>query len=82
MLLKFSDDVSLRSGGFDEVIEHDTVLEPRQCGGPLVNLDGRAIGLNIARASRVATYALPASLARQILAKLKSKAANLPSDDR
>jgi serine protease Do len=71
---RFSGDVSLRNEGFEQAIEHDTVLEPWQCGGPLVNLDGKAIGLNIARASRVATYALPASLARQILAKLKSKA--------
>jgi serine protease Do len=71
---RLSGDVSLRSEGFDEAIEHDTVLEPWQCGGPLVNLDGKVIGLNIARASRFATYALPASLARQILAKLKSKA--------
>jgi serine protease Do len=69
-----SGDVSLRSGGFDQAIEHDTVLEPWQCGGPLVNLDGKVVGLNIARASRVATYALPASLARQILTKLKAKA--------
>jgi serine protease Do len=67
-------DVSLRSGGFDQAIEHDTVLEPWQCGGPLVNLDGKVIGLNIARASRVATYALPASLARQIVTRLKAKA--------
>jgi serine protease Do len=71
---RLSGDVSLRSEGFEQAIEHDTVLEPWQCGGPLVNLDGKAIGLNIARASRFATYALPASLARQILAKLKSKA--------
>jgi serine protease Do len=71
---RLSGDVSLRSEGFDQAIEHDTVLEPWQCGGPLVNLDGKAIGLNIARASRFATYALPASLARQILARLKSKA--------
>jgi len=69
-----SGDVSLRSGGFDQAIEHDTVLEPWQCGGPLVNLDGKVIGLNIARASRVATYALPATLARQIVIKLKTKA--------
>jgi serine protease Do len=74
-----SGDVSLRSEGFEQAIEHDTVLEPWQCGGPLVDLDGKAIGLNIARASRVATYALPASLARQILAKLKAKAENPPS---
>ena len=43
-------------------------------GGPLVNLDGKVIGLNIARASRFATYALPAPLARQILARLKAEA--------
>ncbi|HEV7927301.1 MAG TPA: PDZ domain-containing protein [Verrucomicrobiae bacterium] len=71
---QLSGDVSLRSQGFDQAIEHDTVLEPWQCGGPLVNLDGKTIGLNIARASRVATYALPAALAREILAKLKAKA--------
>jgi serine protease Do len=76
---RLSGDVSLRNEGFEQAIEHDTVLEPWQCGGPLVNLDGKAIGLNIARASRVATYALPASLAQQILAKLKSKAENPPS---
>jgi serine protease Do len=70
---RFSGDVSLRSEGSEQALEHDTVLEPWQCGGPLVNLDGQAIGLNIARASRVATYALPASLARRILAKLKSE---------
>jgi serine protease Do len=69
-----SGDVSLRSGGFDQAIEHDTVLEPWQCGGPLVNLDGKVIGLNIARANRVASYALPAALARQIVIRLKAKA--------
>ncbi|HEY3862048.1 MAG TPA: trypsin-like peptidase domain-containing protein [Verrucomicrobiae bacterium] len=66
-------DVSARNGQFEEAIEHDTVIEPWQCGGPLVNLDGQVIGLNIARASRFATYALPAPLARKILAKLKSQ---------
>jgi serine protease Do len=71
---RLSGDVSLRSEGFEQAIEHDTVLEPWQCGGPLVNLDGRVVGLNIARANRVTTYALPAPLARQILSKLKAKA--------
>ncbi len=73
---RLSGDVSTRTQGFDRVIEHDTVLEPWQCGGPLVNLDGQAIGLNIARASRVATYALPAALVGQLLAKLRAQAAS------
>jgi S1-C subfamily serine protease len=72
---RLSGEVSARTQGFDRVIEHDTVLEPWQCGGPLVNLEGKAIGLNIARASRVATYALPAALVEPLLAKLKAQAA-------
>jgi len=72
---RLNGDLSARTQGFDRVIEHDTVLEPWQCGGPLVNLDGKAIGLNIARASRVATYALPAAMVEQVLAKLKAQPA-------
>ena len=66
--------VSQRAEGFEQAIEHDSVLPPWLCGGPLVNLDGKAIGLNIARAGRVTTYALPARLVKQILDGLKSKA--------
>ena len=65
-------EVSQRAEGFEEAIEHDTVLQPWLCGGPLVNLDGKAIGLNIARASRVSTYALPAKLVKRIVDNLKA----------
>jgi serine protease Do len=67
-------EVSKRSEGFEQAIEHDTVLQPWLCGGPLVDLDGKAIGINIARASRVSTYALPSRFVKQILDNLKTKA--------
>jgi serine protease Do len=67
-------EVSTRAEGFEQVIEHDTVLHPWLCGGPLVDLDGKAIGLNIARASRVSTYALPSRLVKRILKDLEAKA--------
>jgi serine protease Do len=67
-------EVSRRAEGFEQAIEHDTVLQPWLCGGPLVNLDGKAIAINIARASRVSTYALPAKLAKRILDDLKLRA--------
>lgn len=51
-----------RLSGFEQAIQHDTVLNPEQCGGPILNTEGRIIGLNIARAGRVVSYALPASL--------------------
>jgi len=70
-------EVSRRAEGFERAIEHDTVLQPWLCGGPLVNLDGQAIGLNIARASRVTTYALPAALVQRIFADLKSRRAHV-----
>ncbi len=45
--------------GFQQVISHDTVIEPEQCGGPLVDLKGNVVGINIARSMRVATFAIP-----------------------
>lgn len=60
--------------GFRDVLQHDTVMEPGDCGGPLVDLDGRAVGVNIARAGRVETLALPAAEVKVILARLREAA--------
>ena len=67
-------ELSQRAEGFQVAIRHDTVLQPWQCGGPLVNLEGKAIGLNIARAGRVASYALPSALMKQGIEDLKTEA--------
>lgn len=72
---------SERAEGFDLAFQHDTVLQNWQCGGPLVNLDGKVVGLNIARAGRVASYALPASVIRPIIDALKVQAASSPAAD-
>lgn len=48
-----------RRDGFSTVILHDANLQPEQCGGPVFDLAGNFIGLNIARNSRVRSYALP-----------------------
>ncbi len=65
--------LSVRSGGFDLALQHDTVLRPEDCGGPVVDLSGRVIGLNIARAGRVESYALPTAAVRPILARLMAE---------
>jgi serine protease Do len=62
--------LSERRGGFPSVIQHDTVLKPSECGGPLVDLDGKAVGINIARAGRVETFALPSSVVREAVKKM------------
>ncbi len=64
--------LSKRRTGFSLALQHDTVLQPNQCGGPVVDLDGKVVGINIARANRVASYALPTNVVRPILEKLKS----------
>lgn len=50
---------SRRSDNFPFVFQHDAPLFPEQCGGPVVDLDGNIIGINIARNGRAATYAIP-----------------------
>lgn len=59
---------SARRTGFPQVWQHDIGLQPRQMGGPVVNLDGNVIGVNIARAGRVKTYAVPSSIVLDWLA--------------
>lgn len=59
-----------RLSGFDLALQHDTVLDPNQCGGPVLNSAGQIIGLNIARAGRVVSYALPAALVKPLIADM------------
>ncbi|WP_437203869.1 PDZ domain-containing protein [Planctomicrobium sp. SH664] len=54
--------LSERQDGFAAVYQHDSVIRPEECGGPVIALDGKAVGINIARAGRVESYILPADL--------------------
>ena len=64
--------LSRRRLDFPTAFQHDSPLQARNCGGPIVNLDGQVVGLNIARAGRVKTYALPATLVVNVIESLKS----------
>jgi S1-C subfamily serine protease len=65
---------NVRLSGFDQVMQHDTVLDPDECGGPLMDTQGNVIGINIARAGRVVSYALPASLILPEMVSMLSEA--------
>jgi serine protease Do len=58
--------------GFPVVLQHDTILRPVDCGGPLVDLDGMVIGINIARVGRTETLAIPTEAIKPLLEDLKS----------
>jgi S1-C subfamily serine protease len=51
--------ISLRSDNFPEVLQHDIPLYPSDMGGPVATLEGKVVGINIARVDRVTTFALP-----------------------
>ena len=63
--------LSDRISGFPVILQHDSVIRPNECGGPLVNLDGQVLGINIARAGRTESYAIPSEAIRPLLDKLK-----------
>jgi serine protease Do len=62
--------LSVRRFGFPLAFQHDTVLRPSDCGGPVVDVDGRVVGFNIARAGRTESYALPVSAVQEVIGKL------------
>ncbi|MEQ8209745.1 MAG: trypsin-like peptidase domain-containing protein [Lacipirellulaceae bacterium] len=64
--------LSTRRFGFPNAFQHDTVLAPNQCGGPLVNLDGEMVGLNIARSGRTESYGLDVQTVQDLLFDLRS----------
>lgn len=61
---------SKRRTGFPVILHHDSVIKPTDCGGPLVDLEGRVIGINIARVGRVESNAVPAEAIRPLLPRL------------
>lgn len=51
--------ISIRTDNFPAVLQHDIPLVPADMGGPVFDLTGKAVGINIARVDRVTTFALP-----------------------
>ncbi len=77
-------ELSRRATGFGEVIQHDGVVPAMAMGGPVLDSAGRVVGLNIARADRMKTYALPAGRVKASVDEMLAKVARgevLPAPD-
>lgn len=70
-----SGDFSERRSGFPRIIQHDIIANAAGMGGPLLDLDGRCLGMNIARATRCETFAIPAGELRALADRLLAQAA-------
>lgn len=74
---EFQDSNDQISGGFSKrrddfpmVLQHDTPSRYTLMGGPLLNLKGELIGMNIARVNRGENYALPISLVQASMQRI------------
>lgn len=73
--------LSRNRGGYPTVFQHDMVLQPNECGGPVIDLDGDIIGLNIARSGRIECYAIPSTTLVSLLEKVDTGKFSRPELD-
>lgn len=78
-LRRFEDPRNLMSGalseqrtGFPAAMQHDLYLRPSECGGPITNLDGEVIGINIARSGRIESLAIPSATVTALIKNVSS----------
>jgi len=73
---QMSGDFSPRRSGFPRVMQHDILGSRQVQGGPLLDFDGHCLGMNIARANRAESFAIPVEDVKEIAARLMKQAGN------
>lgn len=59
--------------GIANVLQHDARVEPEYIGGPVVDSTGEIVAINIARAGRTRTLAIPIDRALEVFERLRRK---------
>lgn len=77
---QMSGDFSERRSDFPRVIQHSILGNSTSVGGPLLNLEGECIGMNIARANRAESFAIPVEELQEIGSRLMAEAEGEASD--
>ena len=73
---QMSGEFSPHRSGFPRVMQHDILGSRSVVGGPLLDLDGRCIGMNIARANRAESFAIPVEDLKELAGRLMKQAGN------
>lgn len=71
-----SGEFSKHRSGYPRVMQHDILGAASVVGGPLLDLDGRCIGMNIARANRAESFAIPVEDLKALAERLIKEGAN------
>ena len=64
---------NIQSGSYDDYLQTDASINRGNSGGPLLNMEGEVIGINTAIAQRAQGigFAIPSSMAKNIIAQLR-----------
>jgi serine protease Do len=64
---------NIQSGSYDDFLQTDASINRGNSGGPLLNMDGKVVGINTAIAQRAQGigFAIPSTLAQRIIGDLK-----------
>ena len=69
---RLSGDLSKLRDGFPSAFQTDAIVPPDYCGGPVVDISGKVVGINIARSDRIASLCIPYHDLGPLIEKLKS----------
>lgn len=64
--------LSKNATGYPNAIQSDLALQAEDAGGPVVDVNGNIVGLNIARSERVSTYLIPGKIVNALLADVQT----------
>ncbi len=64
----------LGSGAFDDYIQTDASINPGNSGGPLLNLDGKVVGVNtaIVASGQGIGFAIPSNMVKKVIGELRT----------
>lgn len=64
----------IQAGPFDNFLQTDASINPGNSGGPLINMDGKVVGINTAiiASGQGIGFAIPSSMAKRIVEQLKT----------
>jgi len=64
--------LSKNATGYPNALQSDLALQAEDAGGPVIDVNGAIVGLNIARSERVSTYLIPGKIVNSMLADVQT----------